>query len=312
MEKQLTSEEVPVSLFSRVLTMPGLDCFNIITLGLRLMFHTSVEVIKSIVFICCGRNTTTRLMGKPGLMNKFIHQVISSNDVKLVKNAMNMTINDVLFGMVQAGLYDICIKDMAISTSRKSLDEICLHGVVFFNLRPNRNIEDLANMMAKGSKCRWGNSIGFALIPLWLKSEENILEYLRQAKTTMDRKKHSLEPLFFYGLIKLTVEAFGVPALKSLVMRMFGTTMMMFSNVVGPEEEISLFGHHISYNAANILGAPQTLYISIQSYVNKVIINVGVDIDVIPDLHHLCHLMIKALHAMKSASVERSSRDLEV
>ena len=65
-------------------------------------------------------------------------------------------------------------------------------------------------MMAKGSKCRWGNSIGYVLIPLWIKAEDNILEYVRQAKTTMDRKKHSLEPLFFYRLLKVTVEAFGI------------------------------------------------------------------------------------------------------
>ncbi|KAL0701533.1 hypothetical protein Bca4012_057655 [Brassica carinata] len=206
-------------------------------------------------------NAATRLMGKPGVTNKFIHQIISLNDVKIVKNAMNMTINDVLLGMVQAGLsrylhqrYDL----ETTSKSRKSLDKICLHGVVFFNLRPNRNIEDLANMLAKGSKCRWGNSIGYVLIPLWMKAEDNILEYARQAKTTMDRKKHSLEPLFFYGLLKLTVKAFGLPALKALVQRTFSKTMMVFSNVVGPAEEISIFGHHISYIAANVSGAPQT------------------------------------------------------
>ncbi|CAH8359381.1 unnamed protein product [Eruca vesicaria subsp. sativa] len=281
----------------------------------RLIFHTFFEVIKSIIFVCCGRDTATRLMGKPGATNKFIHQIICLNDVKMVKNAMNMTINDVFFGMVQAGLSRYLHQRYELektSKSRKTLDKLCLHGVVFFNLRPNKNIEDLANMMAKGSKCRWGNSIGYVLIPLWIKSEDNILEYLRQAKTTMDRKKHSLEPLFFYGLLKLTVEAFGLSALKALVQRIFGSTMMVFSNVVGPTEEISLFGHHISYIAANVSGAPQTLNISIQSYVNKVIINVGVDLSVIPDPHHLCHLMIEALHAMKSAALERSSGDLEV
>ncbi|KAL0801620.1 hypothetical protein Bca101_056796 [Brassica carinata] len=450
MEKKVTAEEVPVSPFSRMLSLPGLDCFNIITLGLKNEANTSsfIEGLKntlinhprfssilvtghgehkgkakwiptkvkveehvfvpdidpdiedpdeflehytssmalspmdmskplwefhilklktshagsvvvarfhhslgdgmslmSLLLACTQKlcdpdalptsvapkkskakngclsflswlwNAATRLMGKPGVTNKFIHQIISLNDVKIVKNAMNMTINDVLLGMVQAGLsrylhqrYDL----ETTSKSRKSLDKICLHGVVFFNLRPNRNIEDLANMLAKGSKCRWGNSIGYVLIPLWMKAEDNILEYARQAKTTMDRKKHSLEPLFFYGLLKLTVKAFGLPALKALVQRTFSKTMMVFSNVVGPAEEISIFGHHISYIAANVSGAPQSLNLSIQSYADKVIINVGVDLDVIPDPHHLCLLMIEALHAMKSAALERSSGDLEV
>lgn len=64
-------------------------------------------------------------------------------------------------------------------------------------------------MMANGSTSRWGNSIGFVLIPLWLKPEVDIFEYIRRAKTIMYRKKLSLEPLFSYVLLKLTVEVFG-------------------------------------------------------------------------------------------------------
>jgi len=65
-------------------------------------------------------------------------------------------------------------------------------------------------MMAKGSKCRWGNSIGCVLIPLGMKPQDDVFEYVRQAKTIMDRKKHSLEPLFSYGLLKVTMEVFGL------------------------------------------------------------------------------------------------------
>ncbi|CAN6832548.1 unnamed protein product [Brassica oleracea] len=91
----------------------------------------------------------TPLKGKPGAtvrINKFIHRIISLDDAKVVKNAMNM---------------------------------------------------DLAKMMEKGSKSRWGNSICYVLFPLWIRLEKEMLEYIRRAKTTMDRKKLSLEPLFW-------------------------------------------------------------------------------------------------------------------
>ena len=52
-------------------------------------------------------------------------------------------------------------------------------------------------MMEKGSKSRWGNSIGYVLFPLWIRLEKDMLAYIRRAKTTMDRKKLSLEPLFW-------------------------------------------------------------------------------------------------------------------
>lgn len=49
-----------------------------------------------------------------------------------------------------------------------------------------------------------------------------------------------------------------------------------------------------------------------QSYVKKVIINLAVDHNVIPDPHHLCDLIIDSLNSMKSAVVERDSCKLEV
>lgn len=64
-------------------------------------------------------------------------------------------------------------------------------------------------MMAKRSTSRWGNSIGYVMIPLWMRFENDIFEYIRRAKKVMDRKKLSLEPLFSYVLLKLTVEVFG-------------------------------------------------------------------------------------------------------
>lgn len=64
-------------------------------------------------------------------------------------------------------------------------------------------------MMAKGSKCRWGNFMGVVLFPLWIKSEDDPLEYVRRAKATMDMKKVSMESLLLYGVIKFTMKIFG-------------------------------------------------------------------------------------------------------
>lgn len=44
----------------------------------------------------------------------------------------------------------------------------------------------------------------------------------------------------------------------------------------------------------------------IQSYVYKLIINVAVDLDVIPDPHHLCSLIIESLSMMNSAGSEKN------
>ncbi|CAH8288996.1 unnamed protein product [Eruca vesicaria subsp. sativa] len=277
----------------------------------RLLFHTCVEVFKSMVIICFTRNNTTPLKGKPGAtisVNKFIHRIFSLDDVKVVKNATNMTVNDVLLGTVQAGLSRYLSQRFDLnkpSKSRKVLEKNSIYGVVFFNLRPNRNIEDLAKMMEKGTKSRWGNSIGYVLFPLWIKLEDDTFEYIRRAKLTMDRKKLSLEPIFSFALLKFTMEVLGLKALKNLVNSIFSRTSVIFSNVVGPDEEISFFDHEISYIAGSACGVPQALTIHIQSYVKKVVINLAVDLNVIPDPHRLCDLIIDSLNSMKSTVLER-------
>ncbi|KAH0938376.1 hypothetical protein HID58_005837 [Brassica napus] len=279
---------------------------------IRLMCNTFVEVFNFLLILCSVRDAATPLMEKPIATlspNKFIHRVISLDDVKIVKNAMNMTVNDVILGMVQAD-------SETNSKLKRSLENVSLRAAVFFNLRSNKKIEDLAKMMAKLSTSRWGNSIGYVMIPLWMRSENDIFEYIRRAKTIMDRKKLSLEPLFSYVLLKLTVEIFGSKggkqALRNLAMRIFGRSTIILSNVAGPSEEISLFDHQISYVAASVSGFPQALIVHITSYVNKVIINLGVDLDVIPDPHHLCDHMVEALQMMKSAAEEKCSADLNV
>ncbi|VVA90141.1 unnamed protein product [Arabis nemorensis] len=227
----------------------------------RVIFHTCVGVFKSMVMACFGGDTSSLLMGKSGATlcpNKFIHRIISLEDVKFVLNAMNA---------------------------------------------------DLAKMMAKGSKFRWGNSMGYVTFPLWMKSENDILEYIRRAKATMDRKKLSLEPLFSYALLKFIMEVFGIKALNIFMKRIFGRSTMVFSNVIGPTEEISYFDHQISYIAATSIGLPQVLTVNIQSYVNKVIFNLGVDLVVISDPHHLCDLIFEALRMMKTVAAENTCCD---
>ncbi|KAL0896468.1 hypothetical protein Bca101_080429 [Brassica carinata] len=168
---------------------------------------------------------------------KIIHRIIDFDDVKLVKNIMQM---------------------------------------------------DLDNVMTKGAKCTWGNFVGLVICPLWIRSEDDPLEYLRQAKATMDRKKLSLEAFNFYGVIKFTMKLFGEKVVQAISKRLFDHTTLTYSNVMGPDEEISIFDHPISYLAASALTGSQILNIHFVSYVNKLTISLAVDATVIPDPHRLC------------------------
>ncbi|CAA7052057.1 unnamed protein product [Microthlaspi erraticum] len=231
---------------------------------IRVIITTATEMFKSLLTVCFMRDTKTPLLGKLGdeiRPRKIIHRIVSFDDVKFVKNAMEM---------------------------------------------------DLADMMAKGSKCRWGNFMGVVLFPLWIKSEDDPLEYVRRAKATMDMKKVSMETLLLYGVIKFTMKIFGEKAAETIAKKIFGHTTLTFSNVLGPNEEISFFQHPISYVAASALVGPQALIIHFVSYVNKLIINLAVDTAVIPDPHLLCDDLIESLDLIKLAILEKGLHKMEV
>ncbi|KAL1197124.1 Wax ester synthase/diacylglycerol acyltransferase 1 [Cardamine amara subsp. amara] len=284
---------------------------------IRVTFITFVEVLLSLLTICFLRDTKNPLMVNPNSVRswKVIHRTICFDDVKFVKNAMNMKVNDVLIGMTQAGLskylstkYD----GYTVAQKKRILEKIRIRGAVAVNLRPATKIEDLANMMAKGSKCRWGNFVSAVIFPLWIKSENDPLKYLRRAKAMMDRKKVSLEAFIFYGIMKYTLKILGGKAVQAIGDRIFGHTTMTISNVKGPDEEISVFGHPISYIAGSSFIGSHAVIINFVSYINMMVINLSVDTTTIPDPYQLCDDMVESLEIFKSTIHEKGFHKTEV
>lgn len=70
-------------------------------------------------------------------------------------------------------------------------------------------------MMKKGSKAKWGNHIGYLLFPFTIALRDDPLDYLREAKATMDRKKASLEAKFSYLISKCLLK-FGVKVINNI------------------------------------------------------------------------------------------------
>ena len=73
-------------------------------------------------------------------------------------------------------------------------------------------VQKLVEMMEKGSKAKWGNRIGYVLLPLTIALRNNPLDYVQKAKATMDRKKASLEALYVHSMAKSIPNLFGTKA----------------------------------------------------------------------------------------------------
>ncbi|CAN8232769.1 unnamed protein product [Cochlearia groenlandica] len=288
---------------------------------LTLFFNTFVDVFMFGLTIYFLRDTKTPLLAKPGSElnpRRLVHRIISFDDVKLVKNAMKMTVNDVLLGVTQAGLSRYLsqrygkIYQEATLKPKDLMRRIRLRSAIMVNLRPNTGIEALADMMAKKSKCRWGNNFGYVLLPISMGLENDPLECMRQAKVTIDRKKHSLEAVFSLVFFKLTQKVLGFKVYKCLIKKVICNTTFTFSNVLGPKEEVTFYGHPLSYIAPNAFGYPHGLILHFQSYAKKIIISISADPAVIPDPHKLCDDFVESLKTFKSSILERGLNEIKV
>lgn len=270
---------------------------------LRLCWNTSVDVL---VFVATmlflkDKNPFKSSKGSADNPRRIVYKTFSLDDMKLVKNAVGGTINDVALGITQAGLSRYLSRKYGI----KEDDQIRLRSVLLINVRPNGGIQVLADMMEKDTEVKWGNSLGYVLLPFTIGLRDDPLDYIRQAKATVDRKKHSLEALYTYFISEVVMKLFSSDVASAISDRVHSHTTIAFSNLVGPVEEIGFYGHPLAFLAATSYGQPHELMINYQSYTNKMTIVLAADEEVVPDPHQLCDDIVEALKLVKDAVITK-------
>ncbi|XP_055808105.1 wax ester synthase/diacylglycerol acyltransferase 11-like isoform X2 [Solanum dulcamara] len=284
-----------------------------------MLVNTAMDVFMFTITIIFLKDTKTPISALPDFESnkarRIVHRIISLDDLKFVKNAMNVTINDVALGLTQAGLskylnrrYAFGGKDKGATERNNNLPNgIRLRSCLCFNLRSSAGIEDLANMMENGSKGKrgWGNWFGYALLPFKIALRDDPLDYVKEAKLAVDRKKRSFEALFTLIMAELLIRFFGIKVATEVTFRGFSNSTICFTNLVGPQEEIGFCGNPITYFAPSAYGQPSALMINFQSYIDKMLIVVSVDENAIPDPQQLLDDFEDSLNLIKNAVIER-------
>jgi len=240
---------------------------------------------------------------------RFVHRTLSLDDVKFVKNAMKCTVNDVLVGVTNAGLSRYYFRKTSDTNNerKKSQKSICVRSALLVNLRKTPGLHALAEMMdsSKSNGAKWGNLIGYIILPFHIAMHNDPLEYIRQGKKTAERKKMSLEAVFTYWSGNLIVNLFGMKAAAALCYGMFTNTTLSFSSMVGPTEKVEFYGHPIIYIAPSVYGHPHALTVHYQSYVNSIKLVLAVDDAQFPDSHQLLDDFAESLRLIRQAASTR-------
>ncbi|XP_076898697.1 wax ester synthase/diacylglycerol acyltransferase 5-like [Bidens hawaiensis] len=288
-------------------------CFMAVCMVFWLVWNTLVDVGYIVATGLFLKDTETPMKAPAGVElnpKKIVYRTVSLDDMKLIKNAMNTTINDVAMGVTQAGLSQYLNRRYGEGKNSKGATEkknnlpkkkIQLRSMLVVNVRPSSGIQELADMMEKNSEAKWGNWFGYVIFPFTIGIRDNPLDYVREAKATIDRKRHSLEALVSFSITAIVVKLFGIKALNTITRTTFFHSILIFSNLVGPQEEIEFYGHDMEFIAPTSYGHPHGMMINFQSYVNKKTIVLSVDENTIPDPQKLLDDIEASLKLIKEA-----------
>ncbi|XP_071726023.1 wax ester synthase/diacylglycerol acyltransferase 4-like [Rutidosis leptorrhynchoides] len=289
-------------------TLPGNNKSHVVVPSiwsrLIVLWNSFVALLMFVFTALFLQDTKTPMKGSIGVEHRprrFVIRSVSRDDIKLVKQALNVTMNDVVLGVTQAGFYRY-LHGRYSDMNNKLVgmpSNIRFRATFFFNLRATTKINDFTDTDTDGT---WGNKIGYALLPFNIGFKKDPLDYVRDATATMKCKKASLEPLFTYFLAKIVLKLFGIKIAGKLNHKVFYNTTLWFSNVPGPQEEITFFGHKVAYLAPSCYGQPNALMIHVVSYLDKVTFVISADDETIPDPHKLCDDLEESLRAIKAAA----------
>ncbi|KAG8650836.1 hypothetical protein MANES_07G077200v8 [Manihot esculenta] len=127
-------------------------------------------------------------------------------DMKVVKKAIaNATINDVLLGVISAGLSTYLEHRSPTSLQENQR----LTGVAMVNLREQLGLQDLTKMLESNPKSRRGNKFGIILLPIYYNKGVEPLQHVIRAKATIDRKKQTFEAHLSYKVADFAISLLG-------------------------------------------------------------------------------------------------------
>ncbi|XP_060214302.1 wax ester synthase/diacylglycerol acyltransferase 11-like isoform X1 [Lycium barbarum] len=258
---------------------------------IKLLFNTVVDILRltaTMLFLKDSQSPFTVAQGFKSNRHRFIYRTVSLNDIKFVKNATNVTVNDVILGITQAALSRYIHRRYEVEGKRKfSLERMRCRATVLMNLRPALGVQAIAEMIEKNAIVIQGNCFSFSLIPLTIAELENPLDYVRKAKTSMDRKKHSLESRCIFYSLHFFLKFFGLRGATTLCERILSRTTLIFSHVIGPLEEVSWSGHPLTFVAPTCYGHPTGLMVHACSYAKKLTFVIAVEEGMTPDPNQL-------------------------
>ncbi|PHT41789.1 hypothetical protein CQW23_20643 [Capsicum baccatum] len=278
--------------------------WSLLTKLLKVIWYTLVYVIEFALRTLWLKDKRTAISGGAGVElwpRKLATAKFKIDDMKTVKKVIpNATINDVLFGIISCGLS----RYLDLRSPKAALKEgLQLTGAAMINLRKQSGLQDFSQLMDSKKGARWGNKFGMLLLPIYYhKGGSDPLQFVKRSKAMIDKKKLSLEGPCSYKIGNFVMSFFGPKLAGVLNYRILSNTTFTISNVIGPQEDITFGGNHISSVRVTSSSLPHAITMHMVSYAGKADMQISVAKDIIPDPKVLAKCFQDVLLEMKEAA----------
>ncbi|KAK7340520.1 hypothetical protein VNO77_21226 [Canavalia gladiata] len=204
----------------------------------------------------------------------------SMDHIKEIKFRLGVTINDVITGIVFYGTR-LYMKDMD-SKSEKA-DSTALVLLNTRNIEGYKSINEMLNTKAKGP---WGNKISFLHVPIPKLNQNRIsnpLQFIWDSHNIIKRKKQSLAVALTGTLLDIESKFRGQEAVAKHLRGTVTKSSAVISSLVGPIQQMSLVNHPVKGLYFTLAGGPESLAISIMSYVGVLRVTLKTEKDFIDE-----------------------------
>ncbi|CAL5406537.1 unnamed protein product [Camellia sinensis] len=196
----------------------------------------------------------------------------SLDQLKQIKDNLDVTINDVIVGIIYLGTRMYMKVAAENNNNELGNNNTKTTGLVLLNTRAIGGYKSVSEMLKKNAEMPWGNRIAFLHVPVPQLSDDessNPLDYILKTHKMIKRKRNS-SVVYFTGLLLDTMRKFrGFEATSRYIKGTLEKSSIAITNMIGPIEKISMANHPVSDFYYIVGGCPLSLVVTMVSYMGK-------------------------------------------
>ncbi|PIN14797.1 hypothetical protein CDL12_12571 [Handroanthus impetiginosus] len=196
------------------------------------------------------------------------------DQIKQIKTSLKVTINDVITGVIIFGTR------LYMQKTREGSERARSTALVLLNTRAVQGYKSVDEMVKPGSKMPWGNRFAFLQVSMPRMTDEeqqNPLIFVKKPRRMIKRQRNSAAVYLTGQFLNLIRKIRGPEATARYIHGTLKNTSMAISNMMGPVEQMALANQPVKGLYFVVAGPPQSLSVTMISYVGKLRIAVTVE-----------------------------------